>query len=235
VQQLKGNPQKINKTKSTTGPKNKQNKKHNGAKTQQCQQWGPKGATASVRQFAGASVQHTVTPDPNSDLHREIYHLRAMLAATTPTPVQHWTPAPDPSAFPPTSWPYPGESPTAFTTRRPIRPRSHYCWLHGWNTSHNSPQCKKMMASAEYTSLMRAAASPEGNGGNPNVGPPVTLPFSRCLPCLTPVSLSRPQDSVSTLNNRPTSPNDDNAGAGLATIVRRPNLRRAHISLSCES
>jgi hypothetical protein len=142
--------------------KNKQNKKNNGTKKQQRQQWGPKGATASASQFADASVQHTVTPDPNSDLHSEIYQLRAMLAATapygsssevlpTPTPVQHWTPAHDLSAFSQTPWPYPGESPTAFNASRPIRPRSHYCWLHGWNTSHNSPQCKKMMASAEYT------------------------------------------------------------------------------------
>jgi hypothetical protein len=101
-----------------------------------------------------------VTPDPNSDLHRKIYQLRAMPAATapygsssevlpTPTPVQHWTPAHDLSAFSQNPWPYPGESPTAFNASRPIRPRSHYCWLHGRNTSHNSPQCKKMMASAE--------------------------------------------------------------------------------------
>jgi hypothetical protein len=41
--------------------KNKQNKKNNGngIKKQQCQQWGPKGETAPVRNFAGASVQDT--------------------------------------------------------------------------------------------------------------------------------------------------------------------------------
>jgi hypothetical protein len=158
-----------------------------------------------------------VTHDHTSDLHREIYQLRAMLSATAqfgsssailpaPTPVPHWAPAHDSSAFPQNSWPYPGESPTAFTASRPARPRAYYCWLHGWNTSHNSPQCRKMMASPEYTPLMRAAASPEGNGGNPNVGPPVTLPFSRCLPCLTPVSFSRPQDTVSLPNKLPLRP-----------------------------
>jgi hypothetical protein len=171
------------------------NQNTKGAKTHARQQWGPKGPTATASHFAGASVQAAVTHNPDSDIQLENYQLRAMLAATTPpygsssgffppTPVQHWTPTHDPSAFP-NNWPsFQGESPTAFNAR-PTRPRPYYCWLHGWNTSHNSPQCKKMMASPEYTAQMKAAASPDGNGGNPNVGPPVILPFARCVPCLT--------------------------------------------------
>jgi hypothetical protein len=67
---------------------------------QKRQQWGPKGSTALASQFAGASVQATVTFDPDCDLHREIYQLRAMPAPTsqygsssvvlpTTAPVQH--------------------------------------------------------------------------------------------------------------------------------------------------
>ena len=213
--------------------KNKSNKNTTpkGAKTHGKQKWGPKGPTTTANQFAGASIQAAVTHNPDSDLQRENYQLRAMLAATTspyssssaflpPTPVQHWTPTHDPSAFPHT-WPlFPGES-TAFTARptMPSCPHPCYCWLHGWNTSHNSPQCKKMMASPEYTAQMKAAASPDGNGGNPNVGPPVILPFARCLPCLTHVSLPRPQALVSTPNNQPPLPHDDNLSAGLATLA----------------
>jgi hypothetical protein len=91
-------------------------------------------------------------------------------------------------------------------------------WLRGWNNSHNSPQCKKMMSSSKYTAQMKAAASPDGNGGNPNVATPVILPFSRCIPCLTHASLPRPQ-APGSLPNKGSLPYDDNLSAGLATLV----------------
>ena len=165
AQQPKGTPTKINKLKRTMGTK-----RINGIGKPICR--------------CLSSSYRDLSSDPDSDLHREIYQLRAMLAATSPhgsssvvlptaVPVQHWTPAHDPSAFPQNPWLYSGESHTAFNASRPTRPRSHNCWLHGWNTTHNSPQCKKMMASPEYTRpLMRAAASPEcWTSGNPTLLP----------------------------------------------------------------
>jgi hypothetical protein len=42
-----------------------------------------------------------------------------------------------------------------------------FCWLHGWNISHNSPDCRVMASNPQYTAVMRTATDPEGNGGNP--------------------------------------------------------------------
>ncbi len=62
-------------------------------------------------------------------------------------------------------------------------PRRFYCGLHGWNNSHDSPQCRVMMADEEtYPASLRFATTHLGTGGNPKVGPPVSFnrppPFS---------------------------------------------------------
>jgi hypothetical protein len=65
---------------------------------------------------------------------------------------------------------------------------------------------------------MRAATTPVGTGGNPNVGPPVRLPY-RLPPLLTPVCvdclLSLPSPTKE--SSKPEHPNDKTSGAGLAT------------------
>ena len=67
------------------------------------------------------------------------------------------------------------------------RPRQFYCWLHGYNNTHNGCHCNVMGANPEYTSQMKAATSPNGTGGNPKVGVPVCLqrnPVFYPLSCL---------------------------------------------------
>jgi hypothetical protein len=58
------------------------------------------------------------------------------------------------------------------------RPRQYYCWLHGWNNTHNGGQCNVMGFNQEYTQQMKAATSPNGAGGNPKIGIPVSLHLS---------------------------------------------------------
>ena len=53
------------------------------------------------------------------------------------------------------------------------RPRPFYCWLHGWNNTHNGAQCNIMGANQEYTQQMKSATTPNGTGGNPKIGVPV--------------------------------------------------------------
>jgi hypothetical protein len=55
------------------------------------------------------------------------------------------------------------------------RPRQFYCWLHGYNNTHDGCNCNVMGANREYTSQMKAATSPNGTGGNPKIGIPVCL------------------------------------------------------------
>ena len=55
------------------------------------------------------------------------------------------------------------------------RPRQFYCWLHGWNNTHNGAQCNIMGANQEYTHQMKAATTPHGTGGNPKIGVPLLL------------------------------------------------------------
>jgi hypothetical protein len=64
-----------------------------------------------------------------------------------------------------------------------FRPRWFCCGLHWWNNSHESPQCRVMMADEEtYPESLRVATTHVGTGGNPKVGPPVSFnrppPFS---------------------------------------------------------
>ena len=61
--------------------------------------------------------------------------------------------------------------------------------VHGFNISNDSPNCRVMASDEQYTPAMRAATTPVGTGGNPNVGPPVrSLPY-RFLPLPTSLDL----------------------------------------------
>jgi hypothetical protein len=74
------------------------------------------------------------------------------------------------------------------------RPRPFYCWLHGFNNTHDGVTCNVMRANPEYTSYQKNASSPDDTGGNPSIGVPVsfTRPRSKffqpfpyvCPPCL---------------------------------------------------
>ena len=55
------------------------------------------------------------------------------------------------------------------------RPHQFYCWLHGWNNTHNGAQCNVMGADRAYTQQMKSATTPNGTGGNPKIGVPVWL------------------------------------------------------------
>ena len=85
-----------------------------------------------------------------------------------------------------------------------------------------------MGSDPRYTAAMKAAKTPVGTGGNPNVGPPVRHPFrfpslpvcSSCLPSASPA-----QDSSKTL-----PPNEEIMRAGLATRVARPIRGENHPS-----
>ena len=72
------------------------------------------------------------------------------------------------------------------------RPRQFYCWLHGWNNTHNGAQCNVMGADRAYTQQMKAATSPHGTGGNPKIGVPVSFhrSSSNCFRLSSSFSLS---------------------------------------------
>jgi hypothetical protein len=61
------------------------------------------------------------------------------------------------------------------------RPRPYYCWLHGYNNTHDGCNCNVMGANREYTSQMKAATSPNGTSGNLKLGIPVCLQRSPSL------------------------------------------------------
>jgi len=75
-----------------------------------------------------------------------------------------------------------------------------------------------MSNDAQYTAVMRTATSPVGTGGNPNVGPPVSLPY-RFRPLPTPVCVEchPPPSSPTKESSKPERPDDEKSGAGLAT------------------
>ncbi len=145
----------------------------------------------------------------------EIQRLTALLATTT-------IPAIVPLPYGATTGDYGDFS--AFFSRpagqQTSRSRPFFCWLYDWNISHNSPNYRVMASNPQYTEVMRNATDPEGNGGNPQVGPPVRLPFRlplivphvrKCLPCLSPED----QENKTVRAH----PNDDIVQAGLATCA----------------
>jgi hypothetical protein len=105
--------------------------------------------------------------------------------------------------------------PSAFFSRSE-RPRPCYCFVHGFNIPHDSPNCRVMALDEQYTPAMRTATTPVGTG--PNVGPPVRLPY-RFLPLPTSIcgDCLPPPPSPTQESSKPNHPNDENVGAGLAT------------------
>ena len=66
---------------------------------------------------------------------------------------------------------------TNATLASSARPRRYYCWLHGWNNSHDGVDCKVMTNDMEYTAQMRNATSEIGidaSRGNLKIEVPVT-------------------------------------------------------------
>ena len=115
----------------------------------------------------------------------EIARLQAVIATMAGSPAQHAY-----AGMPEAHHPY-----SHVSLLSSARPRPFYCWLHGYNNTHDGATCNVMRANPEYTAYQKNAASPDGTGGNPNVGVPVSFtrprskffsPLSRaCLPCLT--------------------------------------------------
>ena len=149
---------------------------------QPSQRWGPQGPLALQASSSGPE-------------QAEIARLQAVIASMAGSPVQH--------AY--AGMPSPSDPYSHVSLLSSARPRAHYCWLHGYNNTHDGATCNVMRANPEYTAYQKNAASPDGTGGNPNVGVPVSFtrprskffsPLSRaCLPCLTstpPLSNSNP-------------------------------------------
>jgi hypothetical protein len=149
------------------------NKNKKGAKGGKIPKWGPYGhATyaAAPPNFAGGIFEA-----PSSSLeqaHAEIHRLHQVMAQSNLSAaynkfghahvaVQHTIPPTVPSAH--------------FVQIFGDRPRPHYCFVHGYNVSHDGPACRAMASDPRYTAAMNAAMTPVGTGGNPNVGPPVRL------------------------------------------------------------
>ena len=223
---------------ATPAPAPTSNKKNNkkGRNTRRAQRptWGPQGTMHTLAyppNFSGGIVGPPVVPTTVAALQAqyqsEIQRLHALLATTTSTntvPLQYGATTGDYGDY------------SALFSRPAVetsRPRPFFCWLHGWNISHNSPDCRVMASNPQYTAVMRTATDPEGNGGNPHVGPPVRLPFRlplpsphvlTCLPCLRP---EEQEDKTVAAH-----PNDDTVQAGLATCAhairgaKRPSRTR---------
>ncbi len=68
-----------------------------------------------------------------------------------------------------------------------LRPRAHYCGLHGWNNTHDNPVCRVMARDPSLPASLRTATTHVGTGDNP---PSFLLLLSSLLSHLTFVCLS---------------------------------------------
>ena len=165
--------------------------------TTQRSRWGPQGQIALLASSSGPE-------------QAEIARLQAVIATMAGSPAQHAYAG----MLSPTD-PYSHASLSSSA-----RPRQFYCWLHGYNNTHEGATCNVMRSNPEYTAYQKSAASPDGTGGNPNVGVPVSftrprskffVPLSRaCLPCL-PSSLhnSHPPHNSQAIKDSPSTSPDD--------------------------
>ena len=136
--------------------------------TNQRQRWGPHGQIAL----------QASSSEPDQD---EIARLQAVIANLTCGPGQHAY-----AGMPSAPNPY-----SHVSLLSSARPRPFYCWLHGYNTTHDGVTCNVMRANPEYTAYQKNATSPDGTGGNPNVGVPISVTRHRSkffYPCLARVS-----------------------------------------------
>jgi hypothetical protein len=58
-------------------------------------------------------------------------------------------------------------------------PRDFYCWLYGWNKYQHGVVCKIMRANQACIPAMKNARNDAGAGGNPKIGVPVPVSYSR--------------------------------------------------------
>ena len=150
--------------------------------------WGPHGPqqrTGTPPNFSGGIFGGAVAPSfSQENAYAEIARLTHLLSQANPRAA--WNNfGPEQALATVYNQPSGVTVPSAFFSRSE-RQRPFYCFVHGFNISHDSPDCRVMSNDAQYTAAMRAATSPVGTGGNPNVGPPVSLPY-RFRPLPTPV------------------------------------------------
>ena len=187
--------------KPTPNRRQKQRKSPKGRK-HDWNTWANSGQPAFPPHFAG-SFQQAQTPPAFLGQDREAAYVaelqRCYAAMAITAPAEHVFAAAG------TTWNQNGSSANGNTGSRP---RQFYCGLHGWNNSHNSPQCRVMLEDASYPAALRSATTHEGTGGNPRVGPPVSFrrpppfmfvpspsPLNTCSPaCLSLNSSARARD-----------------------------------------
>ena len=147
---------------------------------QRSQRWGPNGPVILAA--------HTSGPDPRD---AKIDELTALLAGMTAAPGYGGH----------VGMPVPPQASLQANVSSSARPRAYYCWLHGWNNSHNGQACKIMTNDPAYTAGMKRATGPHGTGGNPKIGVPVSylrpkffypLPQTLSCPPCTPSPHSTP-------------------------------------------
>jgi hypothetical protein len=162
--------------------------------------WGPSGTKQQLGtppNFSGGIFGGAVAPSfSQEEAYAEITRLTHLLSQANPSAA--WNNFGPQQALASVYTPSVVTVPSAFFSRSE-RPRPCYCFVHGFNTSHDSPDCRVMSNDAQYTDAMRMATTPVGTGGNPNVGPPVRLPYRLpplpipvCVDCLpSPPSSTR--------------------------------------------
>ena len=205
-------------------------------KTNKLQQ--PANAPAPYRPSTNTSTHHRPKWGPNGQIALQasssgpdqikIARLQAVIANMTGGPGQHAY-----TGMPSDKDPY-----SHVSLLSSARPRPFYCWLHGYNNTHDGVTCNVMRAQPEYTAYQKNATSPDGTGGNPNVGVPVsfTRPRSKffsplpraCLPCLTPhVSNSNPPPNSQAIKDSPPTPPSDATRAGAPIKQSAPLMLQA--------
>jgi hypothetical protein len=170
-------------------PKNKNNKKKGATgKGGQIPKWGPYGRAtyaAAPPSFVGGIFEAAVPPSSNlEEAHAEIHRLHQVMAQQgnlsaaynnfghAHVAVQHTLPPTVPSAH--------------FVQTFSDRPHPHYCFVHGYNVSHDGPACRVMASNPWYTAAMKAATAPVGTGGNPFVSLPPPCAYRAFTPLVPP-------------------------------------------------
>jgi hypothetical protein len=185
--------------KTATNRRQKQRKTPKGRK-HDWNTWTNSGQPAFPPHFAGSFQQAQTPPaflgqDREAAYVAELQRCYAEMAITAPA--EHVFAAAG------NTWNQNGSSANGTTGSRL---RQFYCGLHGWNNSHNSPQCRVMLEDASYPAALGSATTHEGTGGNP---PPVSFrcpppfvfapslsPSNTCSPaCLSLNSNARARDS----------------------------------------
>ena len=177
---------------------------------QRSQRWGPNGPVILAA--------HTSGPDPRD---AKIDELTALLAGMTAAPGYGGH----------VGMPVPPQASLQANVSSSARPRAYYCWLHGWNNSHNGQACKIMTNDPAYTAGMKRATGPHGTGGNPKIGVPVSylrpkffypLPQTLSCPPCTPSPHSTPPLALSCsqacLDRQHTAPHEDTRVHVLQTL-----------------